>query len=100
MIDCPFPARFDEEKREWLLDEGPVSWDEVLARWRKLDRRFAGHEAPRFRGTPPAFAGGSRWFRPGGTGWAGAPARFDDAAGPGDRTGAAVDSAVGVARRP
>jgi 1,2-phenylacetyl-CoA epoxidase catalytic subunit len=34
VIDCPFPARFDEEKREWLLDEGPISWDEVLARWR------------------------------------------------------------------
>jgi ring-1,2-phenylacetyl-CoA epoxidase subunit PaaA len=33
-IDCPFPARFDAEKREWLLDEGPVSWDEVTARWR------------------------------------------------------------------
>src|SRR5213082_1990607 len=27
LIDCPFPARFDEEKREWLLDEGPISWD-------------------------------------------------------------------------
>jgi 1,2-phenylacetyl-CoA epoxidase catalytic subunit len=34
VIDCPFPARFDEEKREWLLDEGPISWDEVIARWR------------------------------------------------------------------
>ena len=34
VIDCPFPARFDEEKREWLLDEGAISWDEVLARWR------------------------------------------------------------------
>jgi ring-1,2-phenylacetyl-CoA epoxidase subunit PaaA len=34
LIDCPFPARFDEERREWLLDEGPVSWDEVTSRWR------------------------------------------------------------------
>jgi ring-1,2-phenylacetyl-CoA epoxidase subunit PaaA len=34
VIDCPFPARFDEERREWLLDEGPTGWDEVLARWR------------------------------------------------------------------
>ncbi len=34
VIDCPFPARFDEEKREWLLDEGSISWDEVLTRWR------------------------------------------------------------------
>src|SRR5581483_8253879 len=35
LIDCPFPARFDEERREWLLDEGPVSWEEVLVRWRR-----------------------------------------------------------------
>ena len=34
VIDCPFPAAFDSEKREWLLDEGPVSWDEVIVRWR------------------------------------------------------------------
>jgi ring-1,2-phenylacetyl-CoA epoxidase subunit PaaA len=34
VIDCPFPARFDEEKREWLLDQGPITWDEVIARWR------------------------------------------------------------------
>jgi ring-1,2-phenylacetyl-CoA epoxidase subunit PaaA len=35
VIDCPFPARFDEEKREWLLGESPITWDEVLTRWRK-----------------------------------------------------------------
>jgi ring-1,2-phenylacetyl-CoA epoxidase subunit PaaA len=35
VIDCPFPARFDEEPRVWLLDDGPVTWDEVLARWRR-----------------------------------------------------------------
>ena len=34
VIDCPFPARFDEEQREWLLDAGPVEWSEVIARWR------------------------------------------------------------------
>lgn len=34
IIDCPFPAGFDEEKRQWLLDDGPVSWDEVTTRWR------------------------------------------------------------------
>ena len=31
VIDCPFPAAFDEEKREWLLEEGAISWDDVLA---------------------------------------------------------------------
>jgi 1,2-phenylacetyl-CoA epoxidase catalytic subunit len=34
LIDCPFPARFDEEKREWLLDDGPIGWDEVMTRWK------------------------------------------------------------------
>jgi ring-1,2-phenylacetyl-CoA epoxidase subunit PaaA len=33
-IDCPFPARFDAEKKEWLLEEGPISWDEVMVRWK------------------------------------------------------------------
>jgi ring-1,2-phenylacetyl-CoA epoxidase subunit PaaA len=34
VIDCPFPARFDEQERKWLLDAGPIGWDEVLTRWR------------------------------------------------------------------
>ena len=34
VIDCPFPAAFDEESRSWLLEDGPISWDEVLKRWR------------------------------------------------------------------
>jgi ring-1,2-phenylacetyl-CoA epoxidase subunit PaaA len=34
VIDCPFPARFDPEKREWDLGAGAVSWDEVLERWK------------------------------------------------------------------
>jgi ring-1,2-phenylacetyl-CoA epoxidase subunit PaaA len=34
VIDCPFPARFDEEKREWLLDDGAIGWDEVMSRWK------------------------------------------------------------------
>jgi ring-1,2-phenylacetyl-CoA epoxidase subunit PaaA len=34
VIDCPFPAAFDEEKREWALGDGAISWDDVLTRWR------------------------------------------------------------------
>jgi ring-1,2-phenylacetyl-CoA epoxidase subunit PaaA len=34
IIDCPFPARFDPEKREWDLAAGAVSWDAVLDRWK------------------------------------------------------------------
>jgi ring-1,2-phenylacetyl-CoA epoxidase subunit PaaA len=33
VIDCPFPARFDEDRREWQLHDGPIGWDEVLSRW-------------------------------------------------------------------
>ncbi len=92
----------------WLITLGTslAFWGmvEVLAWWRKLDRTFAGHEAPRFRGTPPVWAGGKRWFGPAGTGWAVVPARADDVdAAAVDRAGvdsAAVDSAVGVAGRP
>jgi len=31
VIDCPFPAAFDEDKRAWLH---PITWDEVQTRWR------------------------------------------------------------------
>lgn len=34
-IDCPFPASFDAESKRWLLDEGAISWDDVLVRWRR-----------------------------------------------------------------
>jgi ring-1,2-phenylacetyl-CoA epoxidase subunit PaaA len=34
VVDCPFPAVFDEEKRAWLLGDGAITWDDVLVRWR------------------------------------------------------------------
>jgi ring-1,2-phenylacetyl-CoA epoxidase subunit PaaA len=34
IIDCPFPAQFDEEPREWLLEDGAIDWGDVLERWR------------------------------------------------------------------
>ncbi len=34
VIDVPFPARFDAENKRWLLEEGQITWDEVLKRWR------------------------------------------------------------------
>ncbi|MCL9664494.1 CPBP family intramembrane metalloprotease [Curtobacterium albidum] len=76
---------------------------ELLAWWRKLDRRFPGHEAPRFRGPAPVWAGGRQWTRPGGTGWAVAPARgpeTDRDAPVADPSAAApVDETVGVVPR-
>ena len=50
VIDCPFPARFDEEAKRWLLDEGPISWDDVMARWkgaRPDERGVRRHAAAR-----------------------------------------------------
>jgi ring-1,2-phenylacetyl-CoA epoxidase subunit PaaA len=35
LIDCPFPAAFDEERREWRLEEGAIEWEDVQARWRR-----------------------------------------------------------------
>lgn len=34
VIDCPFPAQFDAEKREWMLDSGPIGWEAVMTRWK------------------------------------------------------------------
>lgn len=35
VVDCPFPAEFDEEEKRWLLDEGEIGWDQVLGRWKR-----------------------------------------------------------------
>jgi ring-1,2-phenylacetyl-CoA epoxidase subunit PaaA len=35
VLDYPFPCEFDEESKRWLMDEGEISWDEVLERWRR-----------------------------------------------------------------
>jgi ring-1,2-phenylacetyl-CoA epoxidase subunit PaaA len=32
VIDCPFPAEFDEEAKRWG-DE--TTWEDVLARWKR-----------------------------------------------------------------
>jgi ring-1,2-phenylacetyl-CoA epoxidase subunit PaaA len=34
VVDCPFPAQFDEDEKRWLLEEGEIGWDQVLERWR------------------------------------------------------------------
>lgn len=34
VIDTPFPQQFDERAKRWLSEEGEISWDDVLARWR------------------------------------------------------------------
>src|SRR5438105_1772310 len=34
VLDVPFPAAFDAANKRWMLEAGPVGWDEVLQRWR------------------------------------------------------------------
>ncbi|WP_146243096.1 CPBP family intramembrane glutamic endopeptidase [Curtobacterium sp. MCPF17_031] len=77
---------------------------ELMAHWRRLDRRFPGQEAPRFRGRTPLWAGGRQWLRPGGAGWSIAPARSDETGTSGDPVlagvGAPVEKSGGVGPRP
>jgi ring-1,2-phenylacetyl-CoA epoxidase subunit PaaA len=53
VIDCPFPARFDEERKQWLLDEGEISWDEVMERWKArgpMNRDYVSRLQKGYRG--------------------------------------------------
>jgi ring-1,2-phenylacetyl-CoA epoxidase subunit PaaA len=34
-IDCPFPTHFDAKNKRWLLEDGPITWGEVLVRWKQ-----------------------------------------------------------------
>jgi 1,2-phenylacetyl-CoA epoxidase catalytic subunit len=35
VVDCAFPAAFDEQEKRWLLEDGPTTWDKVMERWKK-----------------------------------------------------------------
>jgi ring-1,2-phenylacetyl-CoA epoxidase subunit PaaA len=35
VIDTPFPQQFDEQAKRWLTEEGEISWETVLERWRR-----------------------------------------------------------------
>ena len=34
VLDFPFPSQFNEEEKRWLFEEGPISWDDVIQRWK------------------------------------------------------------------
>jgi ring-1,2-phenylacetyl-CoA epoxidase subunit PaaA len=34
VVDVPFPARFDAPAKRWAFEEGPISWSDVLVRWK------------------------------------------------------------------
>ncbi len=49
VVDGAFPARFDAAGKRWLVEEGPITWDEVLVRWKRRgpsNREFV-HELQR-----------------------------------------------------
>ena len=33
-LDFPFPCAFDANDKRWLFEQGPVTWDAVLTRWK------------------------------------------------------------------
>jgi ring-1,2-phenylacetyl-CoA epoxidase subunit PaaA len=35
VVDCPFPMQFDEREKRWLFEEGEITWDDVMERWRR-----------------------------------------------------------------
>ncbi|HEX9038651.1 MAG TPA: Phenylacetic acid catabolic protein [Ktedonobacterales bacterium] len=35
VVDGVFPAAFDEKRKRWLLEDGAITWDDVMARWKK-----------------------------------------------------------------
>jgi ring-1,2-phenylacetyl-CoA epoxidase subunit PaaA len=34
LLDIPFPLQFDAAKKRWLIEDGPIGWNEVLQRWK------------------------------------------------------------------
>jgi ring-1,2-phenylacetyl-CoA epoxidase subunit PaaA len=34
VLDIPFPLQFDAADKRWLVEDGPISWNEVLQRWK------------------------------------------------------------------
>ncbi len=34
VLEVPFPARFDPDNKRWRYEDGQITWDEVLKRWR------------------------------------------------------------------
>ncbi len=35
VIDVPFPAEFDEARKRWRFEDGPIPWEQVLQRWKR-----------------------------------------------------------------
>ena len=59
LIDVPFPARFDAANKCWLLEDGPIGWDEVLTRWKGRGPMNQEYVASLQRGARPDLSPGS-----------------------------------------
>jgi ring-1,2-phenylacetyl-CoA epoxidase subunit PaaA len=35
VLDYPFPCAFDSDQKRWLFEEGEVTWEAVLTRWKR-----------------------------------------------------------------
>ena len=35
VLDCPFPLAFDERAKHWLVEDGAISWEQVMKRWKQ-----------------------------------------------------------------
>jgi ring-1,2-phenylacetyl-CoA epoxidase subunit PaaA len=46
VLDFPFPSRFVADEKRWLFEEGQISWDEVMVRWKERgpsNKEFVGN---------------------------------------------------------
>ncbi|WIG58693.1 MAG: 1,2-phenylacetyl-CoA epoxidase, subunit A [Ktedonobacterales bacterium] len=46
VVDCAFPAAFDEKHKRWLLEDGAISWSDVMVRWKHrgpMNEAFVAH---------------------------------------------------------
>ena len=34
VIDVPFPSAFDAENKRWKYEDGAITWEQVLTRWK------------------------------------------------------------------
>ena len=45
VVECAFPAAFDEKQKRWLLEDGAITWEDVMVRWKKrgpMNDQFVG----------------------------------------------------------
>jgi ring-1,2-phenylacetyl-CoA epoxidase subunit PaaA len=54
VIDVPFPATFDAPNKRWVLEDGPIGWDQVIQRWKARGPMNQQYVASLQRGWSPS----------------------------------------------